>query len=226
MTNTRGEVHRWWLVPLGVAAGCLGASAPPDHFYRLATGAPEHRLAEPLFHGTLAVERFRAGGLLGERALLFTTQEAPLEVHRHGYHYWTESPTILLHEQLVTFLRHANVADAVVSGQGRAVPDWVVSGHIDRLERVLAKGASRVLIELRLELARGPRETRPLHAGVYRVERTVENDDVPSAVDALNQAVGEIYGRFLADITARGACAAGAQDESASGSKTTRWASS
>jgi ABC-type uncharacterized transport system auxiliary subunit len=188
----------WGLLVL--AAGCLGGPGPADHFYRLAASAPAHPLAAPRLEGTVEVERFLADGVIAERPLLFARRDAPNEVVQQRYHYWTESPTSLLQEALVGFLRQANLAGTVVTPQLGVQPDWVVRGRIVRFERLTGGGAPVAIVALELSLTRAGGKL--VHVDTYRAERPVAGEGEQAVVDALAGGVAEIYGRFVADIDA------------------------
>ena len=135
------------------ALGCSTAPIPRDHFYRIAAEAPEgSRAPPPHLQGTLAVGRFRADGLTNERAILYRDRAHDLEVQQHRYHYWVESPTQLLQEELAGYLRARNVATTVLTPEVRVRPDYLVTGRLNRFERVVGGNPSRVLVEMRLNL--------------------------------------------------------------------------
>ena len=106
------------LAALGpLLAGCLG-SAPPvprDHYYRLGVHGPETGRTEAPFPGVMQVDQLQADGLLRERPLLYSRSGASHEVQQHNYHYWTDAPPLMLHDQLVTYLRRSNAARSVVT---------------------------------------------------------------------------------------------------------------
>jgi ABC-type uncharacterized transport system auxiliary subunit len=192
----RGRRAAWGLLVL--AAGCFGGAGPADHFYRLTAAPPAHPLAAPALSGTVEVERFLADGVIAERPLLFARRDAPSEIVQQRYHYWTDSPTSLLQEELVRYLREANAAGAVVMPQLGVRPDWTVRGRIVRFERLTGGGAPVAVVTLELSLVRAGGAL--VHAGTYRAERPVAGDGEQAVVDAFAAGVAEVYGRFLDDI--------------------------
>jgi cholesterol transport system auxiliary component len=180
--------------------GCLG-SAPPvprDHYYRILVTAPQGGPAERRLPGVVSVPPLEADGLLRERPVLFSASGQPHEMQQHDYHYWTDPPTRLLQGQLVDYLRQSGVAQSVVTPDMRVRPDFEVTGRIKRLERLLGGGAPRVAVELELALV-GLAADRLVVLRSYAVERPSGNDSVEASVVAMNRAVAEIFGRFLAD---------------------------
>ena len=193
-------------------AGCLG-SAPPvprDHFYRIQATAPAGA-AERHLPGVLSVRPLEADGLLRERPLVFGAKARPHEMQQHDYHYWTDPPPRMLQGQLVDYLRQSGVALAVITPDLRIPPDFEVLGRIKRLERLLGGSEARVSVELELGLI-GRAEGRLLVLDSYAVELPAADTSIDSSITALNLAVAEIFGRFLAD-TRRTAIALGSVPE-------------
>jgi ABC-type uncharacterized transport system auxiliary subunit len=147
----------------------------------------------------LAVERFRGDGLIRGRAVLYSDAERPQELRQHAYHYWVEPPTDMLQEQLLAWLRAANVARRVVTPEMRLRPDYLVTGRLLRFERVLGSGAQGALVEVRLILKDVAGE-RVLWTETYRQDAEAPGDEVSEAVAAFNAALGELFARFVADI--------------------------
>ena len=181
-------------------AGCLG-SAPPlprDHYYRILITAPRAGSADRRLPGIVSVPLLEADGLLRERPLLFSASGRPHEMQQHDYQSWSDPPTRLLQGQLVDYLRQGRIAQSVVTPSMRVRPDFEVRGRIKRLERLLGGGAPRVFVELELALI-GLADDRLLVLQSYAVERPSAEDSVEASIVALNLAVAEIFGRFLAD---------------------------
>jgi hypothetical protein len=82
-------------------------------------------------------------------------------------------------------------------------PDFEVAGRLKRLERVLGDGAPRVSVELELALTRLSQD-RLLVFRSYAAEHDAQDDSVQASVVALNHAVTEVFGRFLADVRQTG----------------------
>ncbi len=190
------------LLAAGVAlAACAGQQAPvpEDHFYRLKVAAPKAPLAQPRFKGTLEVQRMIADGVIAGRPIVYSEAGKELEVLEYHYHFWTEPPIVLLMDQLVTYLRAANMAETVVTAEMRANADYAVSGKIKRLEQV--RGANpRAIVEVELALLKKP-EGKILFVRNYIDDQAADGEDVASAVQAMNTALGRIYARFAADIS-------------------------
>lgn len=179
------------------------ASAPPvpeDHFYRLqAVYAGDPSSGKPL-PGTTEVERFVADGLTSERALVYSEAGKPNEVKAYHYHFWIKPPTVMLRDELVSFLRAAKVSDSVVTPEMRVQADYALTGRIKHLEQVRAEQKTRTLLEIEIGLRR-PSDGKLLFLDTYRIENIAGGDDVATAVESLNTALSIIYSDFLSDIS-------------------------
>jgi cholesterol transport system auxiliary component len=179
-------------------SACAGSAPPPDSYHRLTVPAPAPR-ATPLLHGALEVDRLSAVDALRSRPLAVV--DAASGVLRHArYDLWVEGPPELLRDALVGYLRAAGLAERVVTPELRDQPRWIVSGRIQRFERVVGAGGS-VAVSLELFLRDGgggpPRVDR-----VYEVTRPAPGDSTAAAIEALGTATGEAFAAFTADVEA------------------------
>ncbi len=159
---------------------------------------PEGPAEVPSLPGVVSVAPLEADGLLRERPLLFSTSQRPHEVQQYVYHYWSDPPPRMLQDQLAAYLRQSRLASAVVTPSLRVRPDFEVIGRIKRLERTLDGASPGVSVELELALIE-PAENRLLVIRSYAAARTAQDTSVQASVVALNHAVTEVFGRFLAD---------------------------
>ena len=194
------------LVLLGLS-GCLG-SAPPvprDHYYRVlvappAQGADARPTPAVMFPGVISVAQLEADGLLRERPLLYSASGQAHEMQQHDYHYWMDPPPRMLQIQLVDYLRHSGLAEAVITPELRLRPDYEVSGRIRRLERLLGGGPPRVIAEIELAMVESARK-QLIVIETYAAEVPSADASVEASVLALNRALADIFERFLADAT-------------------------
>lgn len=186
------------LIALSVAACGTPQEAPRDQFYRLDTDFAG-QASQPVFDGTLEVGRFLADGLLGERALVYTSVDTPDRLLQYHYHYWVEPPPRMLQEQLVRVLRDANVAPVVVTSEQRADPAYVVSAKLRRMEQVIRRGNPMVALSMEFSLRR-ERDGKLLLLQVYEVEREAQDLTMPGTVQAMNAALTDVYAAFVRDL--------------------------
>lgn len=202
-----GRSHYPWmgtlsLVGLMTLAGCLGGPAPTDQYYQLELVAPQRQFDTPPLKGTLQVTRPEANALTRERPLLYRQESGSTQVHRHAYHRWVDSPTIMLQQEMTRYLRATHLANQVVTPKFRVKVDYLLSCQILKLERVL-DGSPSVVMELELGIT-SIRDNQTLLLRTYREEQSANGDGIDASVIAYNQALSNILDRFLADSSMLG----------------------
>ncbi|MBT3358639.1 MAG: ABC transporter [Rhodospirillales bacterium] len=180
-------------------ASCAQPPVPQDHFYRLHVQMSGKALANPPLAGTLEVARLLADGLTAGRPIVYSEAARPLEANEYHYHFWTDSPTVMLRDELVSYLRQAGVAKTVITPEMRLEPDFILTGKIKRLEQVRGT-PSKVVIALEIAL-RDRREDRLLLVKTYRTEGETAGADIAAAVSGINLGLGKIFAAFVADIS-------------------------
>ena len=198
----RGRSHHPWmgtlsLVGLMALAGCLSGPAPTDQFYQLELAAPERQFETPPLKGTLQVTRPEANALTRERPLLYRQESGSSQVHRHAYHRWVDSPTIMLQQEITRYLRATHLANQVVTPKFRVKVDYLLSCQILKLERIL-DGSPSVVMELELGIT-SIQDNQTLILRTYREEQTANGDGIDASVNAYNLTLTKILDRFLAD---------------------------
>ena len=182
-----------------LAACGSAAPVPEDQFYRLSAAAPSSPLAKTLFKGTLEVDRFVADGLTAGRPIVYSEAGKPYRVKEYHYHFWTQPPTVMLRDELVLYLRQARVSDTVVTPEMRLRADYVLTGKIRRLEKIVGTTPKTVLeIELGLRKASGG---KLVFLDTYRIESPSSGPGVGAAVESLNESLSSIYANFVADLS-------------------------
>lgn len=184
---------------LGVLTACAAQPpVPQDKFYRLQAVLGEAPVSSPILQGVLEVQRFSADGLTAGRPIVYTDASDPNQLREYHYHFWTQPPTVMLRDELVTYLRQAGIAKSIVTPEMRLDPDHVLSGRIRKLEQIIgSRNATAIEIEVSL---RNPKDGRLLFLKSYRHEAEQESRGVASAVDSLNVALNIIYAELLDDL--------------------------
>ncbi|MBO6785681.1 MAG: membrane integrity-associated transporter subunit PqiC [Rhodospirillales bacterium] len=179
------------------------ASQPPvpsDKYYRLQAVFAAEALTSAKFVGNFEVERFTADGLTAGRPIVYVESDDPNQLQEYHYHFWTQPPTVMLRDELVTYLRASKIAGSVVTPEMRLEPQYVMTGRIRKLEQVLGS-PNRTRLELEIAL----RQTdggQLLFLKSYTHETTQNSPGVAAAVDALNEALNIVYSDLLADLRA------------------------
>jgi uncharacterized lipoprotein YmbA len=189
----------WVVVGAGLLAACGSvAPVPEDQFYRLRVDAPS-QADKVLFPGTMEVDRFVADGLTAGRPIVYSESGKPYQVREYHYQFWTQPPTVMLRDELVSYLRARKAADLVVTPEMRGNPDYILTGKIKQLEKVIGSTPKAVLeIELALRKAGGG---KILFLNTYRMEMVSDGPEVSDAVKSLNMALTKIYKKFVDDLS-------------------------
>lgn len=183
----------------GLLTACAAQPpVPQDKFYRLQAVLGEAPLPTPVLPGVLEVQRFSADGLTAGRPIVYADASDPNQLREYHYHFWTQPPTVMLRDELVTYLRQAGVAKSVVTPEMRLDPDHVMSGRIRMLEQIIGT-RNATAIELEISV-RNPRDGKLLFLKSYRHEAEQGSKGVASAVDSLNVALNIIYADLLDDL--------------------------
>ncbi len=184
---------------LVLLAGCAAPGVvPQDSYYRMSD--PESVVtAGAMLDGTIVVPRFLADGLASERHVIYIEASSPLVLRQYNYHFWSESPTRMVQERTVEYLRRARVAATVVTPEFRAAADYQLTGKIRRLEQIRGT-SSRVVVSLELGLYR-VRDSHLLHFDTYEQELDIDDDSVGRATSAMGAAVLMILSRLTEDLS-------------------------
>lgn len=182
-----------------VGCGGQGAPVPTDRFYRLNVAAPSAVFETPKLAGTLEVDRFKASGVLQDRAIVFVEQGYPNVMQQYQYQLWEDPPTLMLETATVEYLRSTHLADQVVTAGLRIEPSYTLTADIRKLEHVVGSSSSvRVEIEYRL---RDYRRGDLVWVKTYKVAKAARDASVVAATEAIGDAVGEILANLTTDLT-------------------------
>ena len=189
------------VLSIGLLSAC--GSAPPvpeDHYYRMQAVYASDPLAKRALPGIIEVDRFVADGLISERAIVYSEITKPSQVMAYHYEFWIKPPTVMLRDELVSFLRASKISDSVVSPEMRVKADYVLTGKIKHLEQVRMKSGYRSVLEIELGL-RNPNTGKLMFLDTYRVENDASDAGVAAAVESLNTALSIVYTDFLTSIS-------------------------
>lgn len=183
-----------------VITGC-SLTAPPvpeENFYRLQAEFAQEPLSQVLLEGVLEVEPIAGEGLLRNRAIIYSLSESPNQLRTYHYNLWSETPSVMLSSELISFLRAAKVATQIVTPNMRVRSDYVLSGNIKRLERIVGK-PNRSLIRVEFSI-RSASRGKLLFLREYKLENSVNGEDLASTVNSLSTSLSVIASDFLEDL--------------------------
>jgi len=177
------------------------ASSPPvpqDNFYHLATiKAPEKHLHQ----FSITLKNFQSDGLYRERALLYSKAQNPLQTRRYSYHFWIKSPTKLIRQHMTEYFLDSQFAKQVRDNRVIKDSDLLISVQLQRLDRIIDKETSKVIVSLRLDVTSRHNKTNTFRK-VYTVESKVKGKSIHDTVESYSTALSNIYEQFITDILA------------------------
>ncbi|MEQ8234719.1 MAG: ABC-type transport auxiliary lipoprotein family protein [Gammaproteobacteria bacterium] len=187
------------LLSVTLLAACGTVSAPPrDQFHRLVPQELTVRPGgEPAGTSPIVVPPFSASGLHGQRALLYAAADGTT-LEQYGYHFWIDSPRLLLQRGLAAHLRHA--LDARVMNEPGPREGVIVRGHVHRFERVADQnGADAAVVSLGFDVFESG-ETVPALSRTIERRKELAGDDIAGYVAATSAATREIFDEFARDL--------------------------
>ena len=188
-----------FLIVMAGLVGCVGQTPiPGNHYYRLPV-ADSPDAGPTVLAGTLAVAPFEASGLYNDRAIIYIESRHPLQVNHYHYHYWVDSPAVMLQDHLITSLRKLHFADSVVRYAVDEHVAHVIAGRITHFERILDDKQVKVLVgfEIEYQVAGMP----ALHQE-YQAEATAADETLSATVQAFGTALQDVYKQLTMDIRA------------------------
>ncbi|WP_119300265.1 ABC-type transport auxiliary lipoprotein family protein [Dongia deserti] len=193
------QVRPLILLPiLAVLSGCFG-SAPPvpkEQYFRLVAEAPAQPASKKI-PGGIEIIPFAGEGVMSERPLLFTA-DGGRKLEQRNYAYWTSAPPQMLRDQLVAYLRQADVSDRIVPSELRVESAYAVRGTIKRLEQLVGSSTGAV-ISLELAVLENSSD-RLVLSKVYTAQKPTPGQNIDDAVAALNDGMDEIFAAFAGDL--------------------------
>jgi ABC-type uncharacterized transport system auxiliary subunit len=191
------------LVAAAVAAiaGCAQPPVPRDLFYRVDAGPPDGAFTTPPLRGAVMVERFRADGLVSQRPVVYSDSAHPFELLQYDYHYWVESPTVMMAYALTDYLRAAGAAATVDGPDIRSAAGCHINGNIRRFERVVGEDSSVASVALEIRLTRR-NDDAELLLDTYRADMRAGDQRMTSVVVAFNAGLRHVFDQFLDALAA------------------------
>ncbi|MCW9024044.1 MAG: ABC-type transport auxiliary lipoprotein family protein [Gammaproteobacteria bacterium] len=194
------------LFPLYMAAlfvsACIGGGTvniPQDHYYQLPPVSDSQPLVEPALSGSLSINNLFTSGMLHERAVLFVSEKAPLEINPYHYHHWVNAPSSLIQRHMLSYLHKKNLAKKHQRYRSDAQTDYTINGELLHFERQLNSSSIKVHVEIELAL-RDNRQNKELLRQTYVQVMPAAGKDMAQTISAFGSALEQIYAQFIRDI--------------------------
>jgi ABC-type uncharacterized transport system auxiliary subunit len=188
-----------------IVNGCVSQPAvPQDFFYRLPPLHPHSPLTEKVVDGTAAVDQLQAEGVYRERPLLYVDAQRPLEVLQYHYRHWIQIPSQLIQDNLVEYLREANIADRVERYNSGQRPNLLIKGRLLKFERRVEETRATAVVEMEIEFRQKTAQGTRKITKVYNSEVPAEGPAIHDSVAAFGEALRQIYATMLSDLNSLG----------------------
>jgi len=180
-----------------IMSGCAGKVRYPN-YYTLAV-APTQKPAPNDAHqsATVAVRRFDTPAYLRQGRIVY--RETPEEVGFYDYHRWASDPGAVVTVGVIDSLRSASLFSVVEPYAGQEHPDYLLSGHLQRLDEVDYNGSVQVEVQLSAELV-NVRTGAPVWAGTVTETSTASARNMNSVVVAMGHAAQSAVDQLVANI--------------------------
>jgi ABC-type uncharacterized transport system auxiliary subunit len=121
------------VVVLTALAGCGSAVKYPNYYTLHVPPPPDPPVPEGV-HASLAIRQFRSPNYLRQGAIVYKT--SPEQLGFYEYHRWAVDPREFLTNAVADRLRASGNFTQVKLYDGRSDIDYILSGHLERLEEI------------------------------------------------------------------------------------------
>ncbi|MFV2061633.1 MAG: ABC-type transport auxiliary lipoprotein family protein [Gammaproteobacteria bacterium] len=179
---------------------CFGGSAhiPDDHYYRLPELKGE-KLASPILSGTLSVKKVITHGIYGERTLIYTDKNNNIKLNRYHYHHWEKSPSSLIQDNLVQYLKTIGIAHHVISYSQNTNPDYLLEAELITLHREITSTGSIAVISIDIRLYNKSNNSIYINKR-YHSNLTAKSNKLVDTIKAYSEGLHNIYDELISDL--------------------------
>ena len=171
-----------------------GGTPHKDSFYRLPVVETDEAQTAISDGPVIYIPPFDADGLHGERALVYAHDDG-VSLEQYTYHYWADSPRLLLQQALAARVRGTRRVVTTPSAEA----SYTLRGRIVRLEvQDAGKGATA---EVSLEFELSPVDTDvPVFSRSVRRSVALGDEDISARVGALATAAQDALASAVEDL--------------------------
>jgi ABC-type uncharacterized transport system auxiliary subunit len=186
------------LAALVVLAGCMGRVRHPN-YYTLNLPAPPDPPPAENAHSTLAVREFRAPAYLRQGAIVYKT--SPEQIGFYAYHRWAIDPRTFVTNSIIDHVRASGAFAHVRSYDGRRAADYLLSGHLEKLEEIDYQGGIKVQVAMSAEMTSFTTGAVVWSNGVSEIG-DVSTHDVPAVVSEMDRTMQRAIEKLVTPLSA------------------------
>ena len=178
-----------------IASGCATARAP--RYYYLSAPSIAAKPGVSPFPITILVGRLSAPRILRDDRVVYGMTEVEMGVDE--YHRWTEPPTEMIEQLLVTHLRGSGQYKSVQRISSTARGDYLLRGHLTSLNEMDDPSGIKARFNIQLELF-DQKAGSVVWTDSYSHDEPVAKKSVSAVVESLQKNVNAGVGQLTAGV--------------------------
>jgi ABC-type uncharacterized transport system auxiliary subunit len=147
---------------------------------------------------TLAIREFRAPSYLRQGAIVYRT--SPEQIGFYSYHRWAMDPRDFVTNSIIERLRVSGAFARVQTYDGSRDVDYVLSGHLEKLEELDYQGGVKVQVAISAEvtsIATG----KTVWSNAVSEIGDVDKRDVPAVVSEMNRTMERAIEKLVTPLS-------------------------
>jgi ABC-type uncharacterized transport system auxiliary subunit len=181
-----------------ILASCVGR-VRYTNYYTLNLPPPADPPAAEKAHTSLAIREFRAPIYLRQGAIVYKT--SPEQMGFYAYHRWAMDPPDFVTNSIIGRLRASGGFARVRAYDGSRDVDYVLSGHLEKLEELDYQGGVKVQVAISAEMTSIATGAIVWSNAVSEIG-DVDKHDVPTVVSEMNRTMERTIEKLVAPLSA------------------------
>jgi len=185
---------------LMLLSSCFGGSSsvPDDHYYRL-PDVIGTKLDHPILNGSLSIKKVITYGIYSERTLIYTDKKSNLKLNRYHYHHWEKSPSILIQDNLVQYLRSVAIATQVMAYRQQSKSQYSLESELISMHREISNDGYIAAIVIDFRVINKTNNSILINKR-YSSNITSSSDRLIDTIKAYGGSLKEIYTQLIFDL--------------------------
>jgi len=175
-----------------------GSSIPDDNYYRL----PElsgQKLSTPLLTGILSIKKVITHGIYGERTLIYTDSRDNIKLNRYHYHHWEKSPSKLIQDNLVQYLKTIGIAQQVISHSQYTSANYLLEAELITLHRDMTTDGYIAVISIDIRIYNKSNNSIFINKR-YHSKISTNSNKLVDTIKAYGDGFHNIYDELITDL--------------------------
>jgi ABC-type uncharacterized transport system auxiliary subunit len=181
-----------------IFSGCAGKVKYPTH-YTLHVPEPPDPAPGPGAHASVAVREFRSPAYLRQGPVVYRV--SPDQIGFYDYHRWATDPREFVTNAIAERLRASGKFAEVRLYDGRSRTDYILSGHLEKLEEIDYDGGVKVEVALSAQMT-DLRTGTAVWSNSASDIGAVPQRTVPAVVAEMSRTMDRAIEKLLSPVTA------------------------